>query len=67
MVHSIVYAADRGCGINLFFDRALRGCVSKGIHIRRIQASMAKARLPIMNPGGSIVGMTDPSRAMAYT
>ncbi|MBL7326245.1 SDR family oxidoreductase, partial [Escherichia coli] len=54
-----------GMGINPFFD-APYADVSKGIHISAYSyASMAKALLPIMNPGGSIVGMDfDPSRAM---
>jgi enoyl ACP reductase len=52
-------------GINPFFDAPYED-VSKGIHISAYSyASLAKALLPIMNSGGSIVGMDfDPSRAM---
>jgi len=52
-------------GVNPFFDAPYED-VSKGIHISAYSyASLAKALLPIMSPGGSIVGMDfDPSRAM---
>uniref|UniRef100_Q8RKA3 Enoyl-[acyl-carrier-protein] reductase [NADH] n=1 Tax=Mycobacterium paratuberculosis TaxID=1770 RepID=Q8RKA3_MYCPC len=62
--HSIVMP-QTGVGINPFFDAPYED-VSKGIHISAYSyASLAKATLPIMNPGGSIVGMDfDPSRAM---
>uniref|UniRef100_UPI0006775830 Enoyl-[acyl-carrier-protein] reductase [NADH] n=1 Tax=Mycobacterium tuberculosis TaxID=1773 RepID=UPI0006775830 len=65
VVHSIGFMPQTGMGINPFFD-APYADVSKGIHISAYSyASMAKALLPIMNPGGSIVGMDfDPSRAM---
>jgi meromycolic acid enoyl-[acyl-carrier-protein] reductase len=65
VVHSIGFMPQTGMGINPFFDAPYED-VSKGIHISAFSyASMAKALLPIMNPGGSIVGMDfDPSRAM---
>lgn len=65
VVHSIGFMPQTGMGINPFFDAPYED-VSKGIHISAYSyASLAKATLPIMNPGGSIVGMDfDPSRAM---
>ncbi len=46
--------------------RRLYEDVAKGIHISAYSyASLAKATLPVLNPGGSIVGMDfDPTRAM---
>ena len=54
-----------GMGINPFFDAPYED-VAKGIHISAYSyASLAKAVLPVMNPGGGIVGMDfDPTRAM---
>ncbi len=54
-----------GMGVNPFFDAPYED-VAKGIHISAYSyASLAKATLPVMNPGGSIVGMDfDPTRAM---
>src|SRR5580693_1145514 len=65
VVHSIGFMPQSGMGINPFFDAPYED-VSKGIHISAYSyASLAKALLPIMNPGGSIVGMNfDPTRAM---
>ena len=65
VVHSIGFMPQTGMGINPFFDAPYED-VSKGIHISAYSyASLAKALLPIMNPGGSIVGMDfDPTRAM---
>jgi enoyl ACP reductase len=65
VVHSIGFMPQTGMGINPFFDAPYED-VSKGIHISAYSyASLAKAVLPIMNHGGSIVGMDfDPSRAM---
>src|ERR1700752_2480408 len=65
VVHSIGYMPQTGMGINPFFDAPYED-VAKGIHISAYSyASLAKALLPIMNPGGGIVGMDfDPSRAM---
>ena len=65
VVHSIGFMPQTGMGINPFFDAPYED-VSKGIHISAYSyASLAKALLPIMNAGGSIVGMDfDPSRAM---
>jgi meromycolic acid enoyl-[acyl-carrier protein] reductase len=65
VVHSIGFMPPSGMGINPFFD-APYDDVSKGIHISAYSyASLAKAVLPIMNPGGGIVGMDfDPRRAM---
>src|ERR1700734_731672 len=65
VVHSIGFMPQTGMGINPFFDAPYED-VSKGIHISAYSyASMAKALLPIINPGGSIVGMDfDPTRAM---
>lgn len=65
VVHSIGFMPQSGMGINPFFD-APYDDVAKGIHISAYSyASLAKAVLPIMNPGGSIVGMDfDPTRAM---
>ena len=65
VVHSIGFMPQTGMGINPFFDAPYED-VAKGIHISAYSyASLAKALLPIMNPGGSIVGMDfDPTRAM---
>ncbi len=65
VVHSIGFMPQTGMGIHPFFDAPYED-VSKGIHISAYSyASLAKALLPIMNSGGSIVGMDfDPSRAM---
>ncbi len=65
VVHSIGYMPPSGMGINPFFDAPYED-VAKGIHISAYSyASLAKAVLPIMNPGGGIVGMDfDPTRAM---
>jgi enoyl ACP reductase len=65
VVHSIGYMPETGMGVNPFFDAPYED-VAKGIHISAYSyASLAKAVLPIMNRGGSIVGMDfDPSRAM---
>src|ERR1700741_1708505 len=63
--HSIGFMPASGMGINPFFD-APYADVAKGIHISAFSyASLAKALLPIVNPGGGIVGMDfDPTRAM---
>ena len=65
VVHSIGYMPQSGMGVNPFFDAPYED-VAKGIHISAYSyASLAKALLPIMNPGGGIVGMDfDPTRAM---
>ncbi|OHV05808.1 NADH-dependent enoyl-ACP reductase InhA [Mycobacterium talmoniae] len=65
VVHSIGFMPQTGMGINPFFDAPYED-VAKGIHISAYSyASLAKAVLPIMNHGGSIVGMDfDPTRAM---
>jgi meromycolic acid enoyl-[acyl-carrier-protein] reductase len=65
VVHSIGFMPPSGMGIAPFFD-APYDDVSKGIHISAYSyASLAKAVLPMMNPGGGIVGMDfDPRRAM---
>ena len=65
VVHSIGFMPQTGMGINPFFDAPYED-VAKGIHISAFSyASLAKAVLPIMNPGGGIVGMDfDPTRAM---
>src|SRR6201982_211653 len=65
VVHSIGFMPQTGMGINPFFDAPYED-VAKGIHISAFSyASLAKAVLPIMTPGGGIVGMDfDPSRAM---
>src|SRR6201990_1793441 len=65
VVHSIGYMPQTGMGINPFFDAPYED-VAKGIHISAFSyASLANALLPIMNPGGGIVGMDfDPTRAM---
>jgi enoyl ACP reductase len=65
VVHSIGYMPETGMGVNPFFDAPYED-VAKGIHISAYSyASLAKAVLPIMNRGGSIVGMDfDPTRAM---
>src|SRR5262249_49829665 len=65
VVHSIGFMPQSGMGINPFFDAPYED-VAKGIHISAFSyASLAKATLPIMNSGGSIVGMDfDPTRAM---
>uniref|UniRef100_A0A2H4V6P5 Enoyl-[acyl-carrier-protein] reductase [NADH] n=1 Tax=Mycobacterium tuberculosis TaxID=1773 RepID=A0A2H4V6P5_MYCTX len=64
VVHSIGFMPQTAMGINPFFD-APYADVSKGIHISAYSyASMAKALLPLMNPGRSPVGMDfDPPRA----
>ena len=57
VVHSIGFMPQTGMGINPFFDAPYED-VAKGIHISAYSyASLAKAVLPIMNPGGGIVGM----------
>src|SRR5689334_949509 len=65
VVHSIGFMPQTGMGITPFFDAPYED-VAKGIHISAYSyASLAKALLPIMNPGGGIVGMDfDPTRAM---
>jgi enoyl ACP reductase len=65
VVHSIGFMPPSGMGVNPFFDAPYED-VAKGIHISAYSyASLAKAVLPIMNPGGGIVGMDfDPTRAM---
>ena len=65
VVHSIGFMPQTGMGVNPFFDAPYED-VAKGIHISAYSyASLAKATLPIMNEGGSIVGMDfDPTRAM---
>lgn len=65
VVHSIGYMPPSGMGINPFFDTPYED-VAKGIQISAFSyASLANAVLPIMNPGGGIVGMDfDPTRAM---
>lgn len=65
VVHSIGFMPQSGMGVNPFFDAPYED-VAKGIHISAYSyASLAKAVLPVMNRGGSIVGMDfDPTRAM---
>jgi enoyl ACP reductase len=65
VVHSIGYMPQSGMGVAPFLDAPIDD-VAKGFHISAYSyASLAKAVLPIMNPGGSIVGMDfDPTRAM---
>src|SRR5690625_1440831 len=65
VVHSIGFMPQTGMGVNPFFAAPYED-VAKGIHISAYSyASLAKATLPIMNRGGSIVGMDfDPTRAM---
>lgn len=65
VVHSIGFMPPSGMGINPFFDAPYED-VAKGIHISAYSyAALAKALLPIMYPGGGIVGMDfDPTRAM---
>jgi len=65
VVHSIGNMPPSGMGINPFFDAPYED-VARGIHVSAYSyASLAKATLPIMNPGGGIVGMDfDPTRAM---
>lgn len=65
VVHSIGFMPQTGMGMEPFLDAPYED-VAKGIHISAYSyASLAKAVLPIMNPGGSIVGMDfDPTRAM---
>src|SRR5690606_12257613 len=65
VVHSIGFMPQSGMGLNPFLDTPYED-VSKGIHISAYSyAALAKATLPIMNRGGSIVGMDfDPTRAM---
>jgi enoyl ACP reductase len=51
VVHSIGFMPQTGMGINPFFDAPYED-VAKGIHISAYSyASLAKAVLPIMNPG----------------
>src|SRR6202000_2430092 len=55
VVHSIGFMPQSGMGINPFFDAPYED-VAKGIHISAYSyASLAKALLPIMTSGGSIV------------
>jgi enoyl ACP reductase len=63
VVHSIGFMPQTGMGINPFFEAPYED-VAKGIHISAYSyASLAK--LPVLNRGGSIVGMDfDPTRAM---
>ena len=57
VVHSSGFMPQTGMGINPFFDAPYED-VAKGIHISAYSyASLAKATLPIMNAGGSIVGI----------
>ncbi|AFN63628.2 enoyl-(acyl carrier protein) reductase [Mycobacteroides abscessus] len=65
VVHSIGFMPQSGMGVNPFFDAPFAD-VSKGFHISAFSySSLAKAVLPVMNRGGSIVGMDfDPTRAM---
>jgi enoyl ACP reductase len=65
VVHSIGYMPPSGMGMEPFFDAPYED-IAKGIHISAYSyASLAKALLGIMNPGGAIVGMDfDPTRAM---
>lgn len=65
VVHSIGFMPQSGMGVAPFFDAPYED-VAKGIHISAYSyASLAKALLPIMNPGSCIVGMDfDPTRAM---
>src|ERR1700712_4448831 len=65
VVPSIGFMPQTGMGINPFFDAPYED-VAKGIHISAFSyASLAKATLPVINPGGSTVGMDfDPTRAM---
>ena len=65
VVHSIGFMPQTGMGINPFFDAPYED-VAKGIHISAFSyASLANATLPVLNRGGSIVGMDfDPTRAM---
>src|ERR1044072_4504226 len=65
VVHSIGFMPQTGMGVNPFFDAPYED-VAKGIHISAYSyALLAKAHLPVINSGGSIVGMDfDPTRAM---
>src|SRR6185437_15739953 len=65
VVHSIGFMPQTGMGVNPFFDAPYED-VAKCIHISAYSyASLAKATLPVLNSGGSIVGMDfDPTRAM---
>src|ERR1700730_7141219 len=65
VVHSIGYMPPSGMGMEPFFDAPYED-IAKGIHISAYSyASLAKALLGIMNPGGAIVGMDfEPTRAM---
>ena len=67
VVHSIGFMPRSGMGEFPFLDAPFED-VAKGIHISAYSyASLAKALLPIMNPGGGIVGMDfDPTRAMPF-
>src|SRR6201999_786382 len=57
VVHSIGFMPQSGMGINPFFDAPYED-VAKGIHISAYSyAALAKATLPVLNSGGSIVGM----------
>jgi meromycolic acid enoyl-[acyl-carrier-protein] reductase len=65
VVHSIGFMPPSGMGVSPFFD-APYDDVAEGMHISAYSyAALAKALLPVMNPGGGIVGMDfDPRRAM---
>jgi enoyl ACP reductase len=65
VVHSIARMPPSGMGLSPFLDTPYED-VAQGIHISAYSyASLAKSLLPIMSPGGSIVGMDfDPTRAM---
>ncbi|MCW2690986.1 MAG: enoyl-(acyl-carrier-protein) reductase [Mycobacterium sp.] len=67
VVHSIGFMPRSGMGEFPFFDAPFED-VAKGIHISAYSyASLAKALLPILNPGSGIVGMDfDPTRAMPF-
>jgi enoyl ACP reductase len=67
VVHSIGFMPRSGMGEFPFLDAPFDD-VAKGIHISAYSyASLAKALLPIMNPGGGIVGMDfDPTRAIPF-
>src|ERR1700710_720848 len=57
VVHSIGFMPQTGMGINPFFDAPYED-VAKGIHISAFSyASLAKVTLPVINRGGSILGM----------
>ena len=67
VVHSIGFMPRSGMGEFPFLDAPFED-VAKGVHISAYSyASLAKALLPIMNPGGGIVGMDfDPTRAIQF-